>query len=289
MSLHRRHYLSWLIAALTLLTAWRVANGEPPRPAAVPGGIAVVDLSDGGDPRPVARFNDHRVMVIHDAGRWKAVVGLPLALDPGEQTLEVEQAGDATIRLTFQVADKAYASQHITLKNKRMVNPEPQDLKRIAKERQEIDKALEQWTDQSEPAFAFTLPTDGPLSSPFGLRRFFNEQARKPHSGLDIAAPLGTPVRAPAAGRVVTTGNYFFNGNTVFLDHGQGLVTMYCHLSEITVNPGQWVDQGESIGKVGRTGRVTGPHLHWGVSLNRAMVDPNLFLAEPPAETAAHP
>ena len=126
----------------------------------------------------------------------------------------------------------------------------------------------------------FIPPVDGRLSSLFGLKRFFNNQPKNPHSGLDIAAPAGTPIQAPASATVINTGDYYYNGNTVFLDHGQGLISGYFHMTEIKVKAGQQLKQGDIIGTVGATGRVTGPHLHWNVYLNRTKVDPALFIAD---------
>jgi murein DD-endopeptidase MepM/ murein hydrolase activator NlpD len=226
-------------------------------------------------------------MVLANGSAYTAVVGLPLATKPGTHTLKLQDASGKTTKRSFTVAEKTYQSQHITIKNKRMVNPEKRDLERIGREKQQIRTALATWNERSPETLRFALPVQGPVSSPFGLRRFFNEQARKPHSGLDLAADEGTLITAPAAGRIADTGDFFFNGNTVFIDHGQGLVTMYCHMSRIDVKPGQEVRGGEVIGAVGKTGRVTGAHLHWGVSLNDARVDPVLFLKElPPAAKA---
>ncbi|MBT7498195.1 MAG: M23 family metallopeptidase, partial [Candidatus Thioglobus sp.] len=115
-------------------------------------------------------------------------------------------------------------------------------------------------------------------TSPFGLKRFYNGEARRPHTGLDFAGDVGTPIKAPADGKIILTGDFFFNGNGVFIDHGQGLVSVYIHMNKRLVEPGQLVKQGDIIGTIGQTGRTTGPHLHWVVYLNQTAVNPNLLL-----------
>jgi murein DD-endopeptidase MepM/ murein hydrolase activator NlpD len=240
---------------------------------------------------PLVYYEGNRVMVRQHDNRWVAIVGIALETQPGRHTLQVHRGSRPPQLVPFTVHAKEYAVQHITLQNRRMVQPTDDDLQRITREKTRLEAAFAHWSDTAPGALTFSLPVAGEFSSPFGLRRFFNNQPRKPHSGLDIAAPQGTPVQAPMAGQVIDTGNYFFNGKTVFLDHGQGLITMYCHLERIDVKPAQHVARGYRIGTVGMTGRVTGPHLHWSVSLNRTVVDPMLLLAAPasppPAPTAA--
>lgn len=267
-----------VFAALSLWFAGAAA--EPlPTLAPVPGGVAAVPLGDTPTP-PEARYRGRKVMVLRADDGWMALVGIPLSVEPGRERLVVQSpAGQKQTRL-FSVHDKEYATQHLTIKNKRMVNPNAQDLERIRSDRTAIDAALGHWSERDSVPLRFEAPVPGARSSSFGLRRFFNGQPRNPHSGMDIAAAQGTPVRAPAAGTVVERGDYFFTGNTVFVDHGKGLITMYAHLDSITVETGQRVAQGDQLGTVGMTGRVTGPHLHWAVSLNHTMVDPALFLAD---------
>ncbi len=264
--------LAWLFLSPAIATPVDLPQASP-----VPGGVARIDLGPATDSPPEVWYGKRRVWVREHRGRWEAVVGIGLNVPPGEQQIRVKR-GDAETRIAFQVHPKEYATQHLTIKNKKMVNPDAEALKRIRAESKRIRAAFRHWSDGPVDA-AFIPPVEGPRSSSFGLRRFFNGQPRRPHSGMDIAAPEGTPVHAPAPGTVIETGSFYFNGNTVFVDHGQGLITMYCHLSRIEVEPGQRLQRGDLIGRVGSTGRVTGPHLHWTVSLNDRRVDPALFLA----------
>lgn len=265
---------------IVALGAW--AQADPPLPveSRVPGGIALLDLGPATNSAQVL-FNGHRAPVLLREGRRVAVIGIPLDTTPGEQAASlVAGDGSAATRLPFEVLPKTYAEQRLEVPNQRHVEPEAEDLERIAADRARIDRALSTYSEHRLPQLRLGAPVPGERSSSFGLRRYFNGQARSPHSGMDIAAPAGTPILSPAPGRVLDTGDFFFNGNTVFVDHGQGVVAVYCHLSRIDVKPGDEVDAGTRLGLVGATGRVTGAHLHWGVAINRALVDPELLLGE---------
>lgn len=271
---------NFYILAITvfLSTFISVVNAlELPTESTVPGGLAIISIQL--EEKPEAFFYDRKVMMIGSSNNWKAIVGIPLSAKAGTHELLVKSSGIET-NYKFEVTNKDYETQYLTIKNKRKVNPNEQDMSRIINEKKLISKAKSHWSDNEDVPLKFIQPAEGPYSSPFGLRRFFNEQPRRPHSGLDIAAPKGAPIIAPADGTVINTGNYFFNGNTVFLDHGQGLITMYCHMDSISIEEGSQVKTGDIIGNVGLTGRVTGAHLHWSVMLNNVTIDPILFLSE---------
>jgi murein DD-endopeptidase MepM/ murein hydrolase activator NlpD len=240
--------------------------------------VAVICVGRNAEAAPRVLFDGQRVLVARSGDAWHAVVGLPLSLKPGAYEVSVRERGKGERTVRFDVRGRRYETQHLTLANRRHVTPGPDDLSRIAREQELLARAFSTWNDRALDLVTFDLPSEGRFSSGFGLRRFLNNEPRQPHTGVDIAAPEGTPIAAPAAGIVIETGDYFFNGLTVVLDHGQGLVTMYNHLSRIDVAKGARVGRGERIGAIGSTGRVTGPHLHWSVSLNNARVDPALFL-----------
>ncbi len=268
----------FLLLTLTTFAADAAVEGSLPKNSPVPGGIILVKTVATDLPKPEAYFSGNRVTVVKRNNSWTAIIGLGLDVSPGEHILyTVNMDGDQK-SYPFVVKEHAYPRQNLRIKNRRQVDPNEQDLVRIKKESKIVHNAFEYWTERGADNFNFLLPVKGRLSSKFGLRRYFNNKPRKPHSGIDIAAPLGTSIKAPVDGIIIATGKFFFNGNTIFIDHGRGLVTMYNHLNIISVSEGQSVKRGEVIGKVGKTGRVTGPHLHWSVSLNNARVNPMLLL-----------
>lgn len=233
----------------------------------------------GARERPVAHQAQVPLLVVGDSSAWTALVGIPLAAPPGRAEIRVQFGGGPLRTFGYEVRPKKYLEQRLRVAPGQ-VDLSPEDQARYEREREHQLQVMATFSSPADAdTFAMAPPVPGPRSSSFGLRRVFNGQARAPHSGMDIAAPAGAPVKSPLAARVIDTGDYFFNGATVWLDHGGGLLTLYCHLSETGVRPGDVLRAGDRLGAVGATGRATGPHLHWGVMLNRTMVDPALFLA----------
>lgn len=254
---------------------------ELPRQQLTPGGVALVELAPNSAAEPTAKLNGKRVTVIDSGGKWLGIAGLPLSTKSGDVKLDYRIGDGPWQSRSIQVKDKDYPEQRLTITNQRKVDPNEEDMKRIRADSTVIANAKRTWSE-AMLATDFIPPVEGRMSSSYGLRRFFNDQPRRPHGGLDIAAAEGTPIVAPADGKVIATGDFFFSGNCVFLDHGRGLISLYAHMSKIDVKEGDSVKQGSKIGEVGATGRVTGPHLHWSVGLNQTWVDPRLFLKDLP-------
>ena len=243
----------------------------------VPGGIARLALGPS-TARPQAFAGEVPLLVTGNPGDWWALIGIPLSAPLGAARVTVRSDSGERL-LGYEVKPKRYIEQRLTV-SPRTVDLAPEDLARHERERAHQQQVMETFSEPFPRAadLHMQVPVPGRRSSSFGLRRVFNGQPRAPHSGMDIAAATGTPVVAPLPGRVIDTGDYFFNGQTVWLDHGGGLLSMMCHLSAIDVKVGDALATGERLGAVGATGRVTGAHLHWGVMLNRTMVDPALFM-----------
>ena len=275
--LSRRRF-ALLLAAAPFVRTTLAQGADPgfhlPREERVPGGIAIITLSKP----PKIAVDGREALWLPWQKNALVIVGIPLDRAAGRWTLE--NAADPGKPVVIEVKDKQYRTQQLKVAPGQ-VNLSPEDEARVAHETEKVRAALSIHSNVRPATFRLMQPVPGRRSSSYGLRRVFNGEARKPHSGMDIAAPTGTPIKAPLAGRVVDVGSYFFNGNNVIVDHGSGFMTMYCHLSKIEVEAGQELKRGAVLGLVGATGRVTGPHLHWGVILNGVSVDPALFLAPP--------
>jgi murein DD-endopeptidase MepM/ murein hydrolase activator NlpD len=244
-----------------------------PKPSLVPGGVFITPVEGAADQAPAVTFDGNRVMVLRSNDRWLAVVGIPLSTKLGPANVLVNE-----VPVGFNVVDKQYPTQSLKVAPGK-VDLSPEDEKRTSEESARIKAALATYSLNEPSSLRLLQPVPGVRSSSYGSRRIFNNEPRNPHTAMDIAAPAGTPIKASADGKVIETGDFFLPGNTVIVDHGEGLITMYCHLSKVDVKVGDELKRGDVLGKVGATGRVTGPHLHWAVALNQTFVDPALFLA----------
>ena len=270
---------------LTLLLLNLILPGQAhsyPQSALVPGGIALLGLPDYKEGTEVT-FDNKQIAIFPYKDMWVAMAGIPLDAKPGNYQFSIKHQNGITLNTNIHVKEKKYEEQHLTIKDKRKVNPNEEDMVRIGKERIRKKKAKTLRTE-SIPKVDFIWPAEGRISSVFGLRRFFNEQERNPHNGLDIAADTGTPIKATADGTVIDAGNFFFSGNMIFLDHGQGIISLYAHMDRIDIKPGDIVKQGDIIGTLGQTGRATGPHLHFAVFANKTLIDPIYMLPKHPSE-----
>lgn len=252
------------------------------RHSPVPGGVAVINLNSSPAStanRPEVMWENKNIAVLARDDRWFAVIGLPLDTGPGTHWLSVSGSDSTTLKISFQVEAHEYPLQKLVIADETRVTPPPSLTARLQVERKRMLDARNGWRADFD-AGNFRLPVDGRISSIFGLQRLFNNTRRSRHLGLDIAVPTGVPVFASHAGIVAEVGDFHFNGKSVFIDHGRGMISLYSHLSQTRVQPGEYVIAGQTVGLVGATGRVTGPHLHWGIAFNGTWVDPQLFIVD---------
>lgn len=246
-----------------------------PQTSSVPGGLIAIEVNAKQPPK--AQFEQKPLLVeALSPGRYRVWLGLGLHLAPGRHSWQLNGQPQ-----WFEIQPKSYPEQHLKIANQSQVNPDPKQLERIQREQQQLKAAFARFSPTTA-SLDWQWPVQGPAGGAFGLKRFFNGEARAPHSGIDVKAKTGTPIQAVAPGQVVLAQDLFFNGQTVVIDHGQGLLSLYCHLSAIEVKTGQQLKAGDQLGKVGQTGRATGPHLHFSVSLNGVRIDPALWLPKRP-------
>jgi murein DD-endopeptidase MepM/ murein hydrolase activator NlpD len=223
--------------------------------------------------------------VVFDQGVWRAEVllGAGLGVEPGVKVVRVEaldQGRPVAAQASVRIAAKRFPEQRLTLPPA-MVTPSKENLARIKREQAQVAQALAEVSPARLWQLPFIRPVPGEVTSAFGLRRILNGQPRSPHRGLDMDAARGDDIQAASSGRVLLIGDFYYNGQSVFVDHGQGVVSMYFHMSRVDVSQGQAVAQGQRLGLVGATGRVTGPHLHFGLNILGQSLDPTpLFSAK---------
>jgi murein DD-endopeptidase MepM/ murein hydrolase activator NlpD len=245
-----------------------------------PGEVVIVGVQTSASPvtvRATAFGHSIRFFPNETDGIWRGLIGIDLTTEPGEYpvAVRVTTLEGETVRRTYvlAVSPKEFPTRHLTV-SPSFVNPPPEVLDRLQRESRQVADIFRISSADRQWSGPFLAPVPGQSTSSFGRRSVFNGESRSPHSGADFRATEGTHIEAPNAGTVVLADNQYFSGNVVIIDHGWGLYSYFAHLSAIDVTEGDTVTLGQVVGKVGATGRVTGPHLHWTVRLNEARVDP---------------
>jgi murein DD-endopeptidase MepM/ murein hydrolase activator NlpD len=233
-----------------------------------------IRVKDGEIPRVSWMDREISLIASHEKNVWEGFLTADLMEKPGryKALVEVSPSGDNEI-LKIEVVDKDYGVRRLTLP-KEMVDLDQETLKRVKSESAIMNRLWEAPVSPPEWSGPFLMPVQGDIIGPFGRRSIINNQPRSPHSGVDLRGERGTPVRAVNNGKVVLTAYHFFAGRSLVLDHGGGIMSMYFHLEKILVKEGDMVLKGDVIGLVGSTGRATGPHLHWGMRVNGARINP---------------
>ena len=277
-------YFKFFISILSLFFVFNSSHANIPKESCVPGGVALVPLMAGKhQSKPIVDLKGQPVAVIPNPDKasahdWLAVVGIPLLDTPKTLWLKVDNQ-ILNYEKPIPIEAKNYPTEKLKFKVGTQKGPSPELVARLEKETAEMENAFESWHPKEVATFKLKRPVKvGRISGLYGARRMINGEMKRPHRGLDFAAPIGTPVLAAATGKVILVANHLLTGKTVMLDHGQGFKTVYCHLHNVKVKQGAQLKAGQALGTVGKTGRATGPHLHFGVSLNNERVSPELFL-----------
>lgn len=266
-----------MIAQLVLASALHVSVKAR---SVQPGELVVVTIASRAQPHTVrvrAFERDVKPFAVDDH-RWRALVGIDLDVRPGTYPVLVETDDGERGSCDLIVAPRRFRTRHLNV-DPAFVTPPPSARERIRREARLLDVTWNSSAPERLWKAAFVLPVSEPATSAFGTRSVFNGMERNAHGGADFMSPAGTPIHAPNAGRVLVARNLYFSGNTIVIDHGLGLFSTLAHLSAFAAHEGDQVAAGQIVGRVGATGRVTGPHLHWAIRIGGARVDPLSVIA----------
>ena len=238
------------------------------------GGIYIHEFKEYNS-RPEIFSNNQKLLTIEYKDKYFLIYAIPYESGLGQNKVEIKTNNNISY-LNFNIKAKTFDTQNIRVSSK-YITPGLNDQKRISLERNSLQEAKDIWYNQA-PDLKFIIPASGIITGRFGTKRFYNDKEGNFHNGLDIAAEIGSPIISPSKGKVILIGDYYYNGKFILLDHGKGLKSIFIHLDEILVKKGQVVNKGDLIGKIGSTGKSTGPHLHWSLMLSKTYVDPEYFL-----------